>query len=304
MTDEHAYPTGSTLRACPVGIVPLGWPDPRTDLDAFLAQVADLGFSGIQYGEPGPEPDAVRARFEAHGVSLAERYLPIRCTVDGPVSGALTEARAHQDQVVALGGRMLVAAIDGSPERDVHAGRADAAPELTVEGWQRLIELLDDLSQRGQDLGVDTTFHPHAGTFVETPAETARLMEHTEPDRLGLCLDTGHWTVGGGDPLAAVRTYGTRLRHLHLKDVDAAVLAGLQAGGVPSFTAAVEQVVFNPLGEGVLDLDGLLAALHELGYRGWLMVEQDSFVGGHREAAAANRAALDVALDRVPARDR
>jgi inosose dehydratase len=304
MTDEHEAPTRSTLRACPVGIVPLGWPDPSADLDAFLAVVADLGFSGIQYGDPGPEPARVRSSFEAHGVSLAERYLPIRCTVDGPATGALADARAHQDQVVSLGGRMLVAAIDGSPERDGHAGRAGAAPELSAEGWKRLIELLDALARRGEDLGVDTTFHPHAGTFVETPSETRRLMEHTDPERLGLCLDTGHWTVGGGDPVAAVRTYGSRLRHLHLKDVDASVLVGLQGGEVPSFTAAVEEVVFNPLGEGMLDLDGLLGALDGLGYGGWLMVEQDSFVGGHREAAVANRAALASALDRIEARDR
>jgi inosose dehydratase len=299
LTDEHETPARSTLRGCPVGIVPLGWPEPGRDLDAFLAVIADLGFAGIQYGDPGPDPGTVRARFEAHGVSLAERYLPIRCTVDGPVRDAVADARAHQDQVVALGGQMLVAAIDGSSERDGHAGRADAAPELSSEGWKRLIDLLGELARRGEDLGVDTTFHPHAGTFVETPAETARLMEHTDPDQLGLCLDTGHWTVGGGDPITAVRTYSARLRHLHLKDVDASVLAGLQAGEVPSFTAAVEDVVFNPLGEGVLDLDGLLAALDELGYAGWLMVEQDSFVGGHREVAAANRSALDAALSRI-----
>jgi inosose dehydratase len=304
MTDEHETPTRSTLRGCPVGIVPLGWPDPSSDLDAFLSLVVDLGFSGIQYGDPGPDSQTVRSRFEVHGVSLAERYLPIRCTVDGPATDALADARAHQDQVVALGGRMLVAAIDGSPERDGHAGRAEAAPELSAEGWERLIDLLDELARRGEDLDVATTFHPHAGTFVETPAETGRLMEHTDPERVGLCLDTGHWTVGGGDPVAAVRTYGPRLRHLHLKDVDASVLAGLRAGEVPSFTAAVDDVVFNPLGEGVLDLDGLLAALDELGYGGWLMVEQDSFVGGHREVAAANRSALDMALDRVASRNR
>jgi inosose dehydratase len=304
MTDHHEAQAPSTLRRCPVGIVPLGWPEPTRDLDAFLALVAELGFSGIQFGDPGPDAETIRSHFDAHGVSLAERYLPIRCTVDGPAPDAADVARAHQDQVVALGGRMLVAAIDGSAERDGHAGRAEGAPGLGAEGWRRLIDLLEDLARRGQDLGVDTTFHPHAGTFVETPVETARLMEHTDPDRLGLCLDTGHWTVGGGDPVDAVRTYNQRLRHLHLKDVDASVLAGLRAGEVGSFTAAVEHVVFNTLGQGVLELEGMLGALDDLGYAGWLMVEQDSFVGGHREAASANRAALDAALGQHERRNR
>lgn len=304
MTDEREAPGRSTLRGCSVGIVPLGWPEPSCDLDAFLSQIAELGFAGIQFGDPGPDPEAVRDRLEHHGVALAERYLPIRCTVDGPVVDAPADARAHQDQVVALGGRMLVAAIDGSPDRDGYAGRAEGAPQLSAAGWQRLIDLLEELARRGHDLGVDTTFHPHAGTFVETPAETTRLLEHTDPDALGLCLDTGHWTVGGGDPVSAVRSYGARLRHLHVKDVDPSVLTRLRSGEVPTFTAAVENVVFNPLGEGTVDLDGLLAVLDEFGYGGWLMIEQDSFIGGHREAAVANRSALEGAVDRVTSLNR
>lgn len=288
---------GDGLHACPVGLVPMGWPDPTDDLDGFLRQVEKLGYAGIQFGDPGPEPAAIRERFQAHGVELAERYFPIRCTVDGPAPDALEEGIAHLGHVRDLGGRMLVAAIDGSPDRDGFAGRAVDAPGLTSGGWRDLLALLDVLATRAVDAGVDVTFHPHAGTYVETPDETDRLLEYTDPERVGLCLDTGHWIVGGGDPIAAIGAYGPRLRHLHLKNVDGDILAGLRDGVVGGLTAAVEQVVFGPLDRGVLPLTAFVDHLGASGYRGWLMVEQDSFVGGHVEAAAGNRAALATALD-------
>lgn len=288
---------GDGLRACPVGLVPLGWPDPTNDLDGFLRQVKGLGYVGIQFGDPGPEPAAIRERFQVHGLELAEHYFPIRCTVDGPAPDALEEGLAHLEHVLRLGGRMLVAAIDGSPDRDGFAGRAADAPGLAPNGWRELFALLDVLATRAADAGVDVTFHPHAGTYVETPDETDRLLEHTDPERVGLCLDTGHWIVGGGDPIAAIGAYGTRLGHLHLKNVDGDILAGLRDGRIGGLTAAVHEVVFGPLDRGVLPLRAFLDQLAESRYRGWLMVEQDSFVGSPVEAAAANRAALATALD-------
>ena len=44
-------------------------------------------------------------------------------------------------------------------------------------------------------------FHPHAGTFIETPAEVERLAGRLETDLVGICLDVGHYLVGGGDPV-------------------------------------------------------------------------------------------------------
>ena len=51
------------------------------------------------------------------------------------------------------------------------------------------------------ELGMRAVVHHHAGTFVETPAEIERLLEETDPDTIGLLLDTGHAVYGGADPL-------------------------------------------------------------------------------------------------------
>lgn len=294
---SRAEPTD--LRDCPIGLVPLGWPDPHADLDEFLSQVAGLGFVGIQFGDPGPEPAAVRARFEVQGVRVAERYFPIQCTTDGPVASARAEGSEHLRQLEAMGGSMLVVAIDGSPERDEFTGRADQAPSLTDDGWRRLAALVDDLAIEAAAVGVRTTFHPHGGTFVESPRETERLMAATDSELVGLCLDTGHWLVGGGDPRDAVDTFGTRIWHLHLKDADPDVVEGVRTGRVPTMTAAItDHVVFSPLGTGLLALDDVLERLSAAGYDGWLMIEQDTFRGTAHEAAAHSRRVLGETLDR------
>lgn len=298
MTTPGTTTTAASLDACAIGLVPLRWPDPTADPDGFLAQVAELGFQGIQSGAPTGDVAEERARLEANDVVVAETYLPIRCSSAGPMPGSDAEADAHLERLVALGGRMLVAAIDGSPERDVAAGRAHEAPGLSREGFRRLVTLLERLCDRAAEHGVRVAFHPHAGTYVETPDETERLLAATDPDALGLCLDTGHWIVGGGDPVAVVERHGRRVWHVHVKDVDPEVLAGLRRGEVASFTEAVERIVFSPLGSGTLDLDGTLARLAEVGFDGWLMVEQDSFEGSAVDAARWSRAALGAAIAR------
>ena len=92
------------------------------------------------------------------------------------------------------------------------------------------MELLHALGTATRAAGRRMAFHPHVGTYVETPAEVDRLVESTDPDLVPICLDVGHYLVGGGDPVAALRTLGERVTHVHLKDVDPDVLAGLAIG--------------------------------------------------------------------------
>lgn len=139
-------------------------------------------------------------------------------------------------------------------------------------------------------------FHPHAGTFVESPDEVATLMAMTDPDLVPLCLDVGHWIVGGGEPVTAIERYGRRIAHVHLKDVDPTVLDGLHRGELEDFGAAIRARLFTELGAGALDLVGCLRALAVAGYAGWLMVEQDSSWSPPSEAAAIGRRVLALGL--------
>jgi hypothetical protein len=72
---------------------------------------------------------------------------------------------------------------------------------LCETAWGSAAKLLEKISIEVKALGVRAVFHHHAGTYFETPSEIERLLSITDPSLLGLCLDTGHYFYGGGDPV-------------------------------------------------------------------------------------------------------
>jgi inosose dehydratase len=293
---------GDALPRASIGTVPMLWnhggvSDPTTILD----EIARIGFEGTQFGSGFPEGERLRDELAERGLRLAEVYVPLPATADGPRTDAMDVALEHLRRLHDAGGEVLCVAIDGSPDRDASAGRADSppSPAFTDAAWTALVDLLHDIADAAAAMGHPTAFHPHAGTFVETPAEVDRLVAATDPVRVGICLDVGHHIVGGGDPVAAVRALGDRVRHVHLKDVDPSVLDGLRAGRFAGLGDAVQEGLFTELGAGTLDLDGVLELLAERDYAGWLMVEQDTSLGPPSESAAIGRRVLASALRRL-----
>ena len=296
------------LGAASIGAVPILWNNVDvaelrlgTDAGTILDDIARTGYDGCQLGLGFPQGDELRAELSARGLRLAEVYASIPATIDGPTADALDHVRERLGLLRLGGGDVLCVAFDGSPDRDRLAGRATdpATPRLTNAGWAATIALLETVAAETAAAGARIAFHPHSGTYVETPDEIERLAGSIAPAVLPFCLDVGHYLVGGGDPVAGLRRYGERVEHVHLKDVDPVVLAGLRDGSIGGFGAAIRDRLFTELGAGALDLDGILAVLAERRYAGWLMVEQDSGWPPPAESAAIGRRVLAAALRRL-----
>jgi inosose dehydratase len=295
------HPEDALARAS-IGAVPILWHNLGvTDATTILDEIARLGFEGTQFGTGFPEGARLRDELASRDLRLAEVYLPIPATADGPRPDAMDDALKHLQRLHDADGEVLCVAIDGSPDRDASAGRGDSPPTpvFTDTAWAALVELLHDIADAAAALGHPTAFHPHAGTFVETPAEIERLVAATDPARIGICLDVGHHIVGGGNPVADLRSLGDRVNHVHLKDVDPDVLADLRAGRFDGVGDAIRNGLFTELGAGILDLDGVIEALGQRDYDGWLMVEQDRGFGPPSESAAIGRRVLAAALRRL-----
>ena len=288
-----------------IGTVPILWHyhddtesgatiDPASLLDEFTR----LGFEGTQLGDTFPEGLELRAMLAERGLRLAEVYVALPATADGLLPDAPAIGRERLRLLCDGGGEVLCVALDGSPERDPWTARASSpgAPKLSDRAWQGLTSYLDELATATIEAGGRFAFHPHAGTFVETPDEVDRLVATTDPATVGICLDVGHYTVGGGEPVAALERLGERVTHVHLKDVDPAVHASLRDGALDGFDTATRLRVFTELGSGSLDLLSIVRALDAREYSGWLMVEQDSSWPPPSEAAAIGRRVLAHAL--------
>jgi inosose dehydratase len=291
-----------SLADAPVGCVPIIWNNadlldlaPETTGDVVLDEIARLGFDGTQHGRGLPEGDVLRAALAQRGLRFAELYSALPAGPDGLSQRAADIARRDLGRLTVAGGEVLVVALAGGGQRDRWAGRvAEGAPRWPPGAHDELTRLLTELAQAAPH-GVRVAFHPHAATWIEAPDEVEALADRLTGSGAGLCLDVGHYLVGGGDPVEAVTRYRELLTHMHLKDVDPAVLARLRGGDLPDFGAAVRERIFTELGNGALDLEGVLSVLDRIGYDGWLMVEQDSSWLPPSEAAAVGRRVLEYA---------
>jgi inosose dehydratase len=311
---EHPTPTGGARRPlarATIGINQILWANddlpeltPPVDPLVILDEMARLGYRGSQLGSTFPRGAALGDALAARGMRIAEVYACLECTTDGPVPGALDSGRAKLAELHAAGGDVLVAALPLSPDRVGHGGRAASpgVPRMTGPGVERLARLLEVLGREARDGSHFLAFHNHVGTFFETPDELDGLLAASDPDLVAICLDVGHYLLGGGDPVTALRRYGERVRHVHLKDVDPSVAASMRAGEVAGFLDGLRRRVFTEIGQGLLDVHGVLEALDERDYAGWLVVEHDTTWRTPSESAAMSAAVIRYALSELARR--
>jgi inosose dehydratase len=299
-----------TLARAKVGIVPIIFANddlpeltPPMEPELLVDEIARLGFTGTQLSRALPLGAALQPALQRRGLRIAEVYAALPCTSDGPPPHARDHAHAQLEALSETYGDVLVVSYHLSKERVRWSGRADHpdVPSLTKEGRSRALALIHEVGSKAQALGRLVVYHPHTGTFVETPAEVEWLTQSTDPSLVGLCLDVGHYIVGGGDPVEAVRRYGSRIRHVHMKDVDAAALARLRAGLIEDFLGALRERIFTELGNGLLDVQGVVRELSRIDFDGWLMCEQDTTWRPAAESAAISRAILGYSIREVDA---
>jgi inosose dehydratase len=238
----------------------------------LLDTVVELGYGGIELGPPGYLETQALA---GSGLELVGGFAPLHLDDEGAFQVDVAEWLEPIATALAETGKRgpVVLADAGTPERLAGAGRPDeqARTALTGDRLARALERVSRAAERCRARGVDAVFHHHTATYVETPEEIAALVEQTD---VPLCFDTGHAAVGGGDPLELARIHAKRIGHLHVKDVDGALLARVRSGEVP-LERAWGDGIFCPFGEGIVDLNAVLALPELQDFEGWIVLEQD-----------------------------
>lgn len=246
--------------------------------DLVLSQMRDLGITATEFGPDTflpADPTAKATTLAAHGLHAVGGFVPVLLheASHDPLPGLEIELDAF---VAAGAGTLVLAAstgVDGYDDR----------PALDEAGWRRLLENLDRLAAAATARGIVPTLHPHVGTMVEKPAEVQRVLDGSG---ISLTLDTGHLMIGGNDVLALAAAAPGRIAHTHLKDVRADLARQVQQGEI-SYTDAVADGMYVPLGTGDVDLVGILGILENAGYTGWYVMEQDTILAGADQAAGA-----------------
>lgn len=236
--------------------------------DVVLSQMHQLGLRATEFGTPGylpVDPDLLRATLDRYELRLVGGFLAVVLHDADATGPTLAQVRQITQLIAAAGGDTLVVAaatgLDGYNER----------PQLTGTAWATLLDTLARARDIAGERGVALALHPHVGTHVETAAEVERLVTDSP---VPICLDTGHLLIGGTDPVTFAHTYGERVAHVHLKDVDTATAARVTAGEI-SYDKGIAQGLYRPLGQGDVDVAAVVTALEAVGYDGWYVLEQD-----------------------------
>lgn len=231
-----------------------------------LAEMERLGLAATEFGPDGFLPEEFEARnivLSTYHLEAVGGFLPV--LLHHAQSDPMASVDAFIDSCLATGAGVVVLAastgVDGYDDR----------PSLDDVQWKTMLANLDRIADRAVERGVLAVVHPHIGTMIETNDDVQRVVEGSG---IGLCIDTGHLVAAGADPVAITIANLERVRHVHLKDVDAAVAERLHAGEV-SFSEAVAAGLFCVLGTGSVDLTAMLRALQGAGYDGWYVLEQD-----------------------------
>jgi inosose dehydratase len=269
----------------------------------MLDELVQAGYTGTELGDWGympTDPAALSAELGNRGVTMLGAFVPValkysECHSDG-IANAVKTAHLLASVATSPAPYLVLADANGTDaQRTRLAGRITQASALSLEQWKVFAAGADRLAHVVfEETGIKTVFHHHCAGYVETPAEIATLLELTNPERLGLVFDAGHYCYGAGtsdcDVAAGFDQFAERVWYVHLKDCQPTIAQRARNLEWDYFTA-LRYGVFCELGQGCIDFPGLLHRLSSKGYDGYMLVEQDILpgMGTPQDSARRNR---------------
>ncbi len=226
----------------------------RDGLDGILDTVRDCGFAGLEpevcmLGKYRTEPARLREALVARKLELGALCL----VCDWRQPSETVEERAEADRVI----RYLA---ESFPQTVLALCQMPGKDRRGLAGRQaNCLSCINAVAARAAGAGLTAAFHPNspAGSVFRTAEDYRVMLDGLDEKVLGFAPDAGHIAKGGMDPVTIFRDARRLIRHVHFKD--------LGANGKWAL-----------LGEGTIDYPALLAELKAAGYRGWVMVEDES----------------------------
>jgi inosose dehydratase len=268
----------------------------------MLDELVDTGYTGTELGDWGympTDPAALAEEITKRKLVMLGAFVPV----------AMKYSSAHAEGVaVAVKTARLLAAVASSPSpflvladdngtdplRTKIAGRVTPKDGLSPAEWKIFAGGANQIARAVFDeTGLRTVFHHHCAGYVEAPEEIATLLEMTDPQRLGLVFDTGHYYHGTGaedcDLVGALNRFKDRIWYIHLKDIEPEIARRSRTEKWDYFTG-MRHGVYCELGKGCVDFPALLRWLSARDYKGYCLVEQDILpgMGTPKESALRN----------------
>lgn len=225
--------------------------EPRQDPEKVLSEVASAGYEGVEglpikSAEHLVEMAVLASKYNLHivnaGGGSAETSINYNITLGNKASEVPACSRSN------FGG------LDPSDDDFRRAG-----------------ESLKDYIAYAKEHNIKPFHHAHLWTMIETVEDAEKMLKYAPG--LYLLFDTGHLTAAGSNALEVFDKLGDKIAHVHLKDF----VANDPKTWNHRKSKWGEEGRFEELGKGNMGLDvkAILKGLENVGYDGWVSVEQD-----------------------------
>jgi len=262
-----------------LGVSPLSWTNDvlaelggDISLETCLKDAAEIGYEGVELGRKFPKDgQKLSSILSDYGLRL----------IGGWHSGFLTERSVEEEWKAAAdhcrllkdcGSQVLVygecGLMTGASPWDEPLSKR---PCLKQGELSTYADKLGEFAARLKETGIKFAYHHHLKMVVESAEDIDAFCEATE---VGLLLDTGHAYAAGADYAEILRKFGSRVAHIHLKDVRRDILERARKNDW-SFNSAVREGMFTVPGDGDIDFSAIGEFIRSSGYRGWVVVEAE-----------------------------
>jgi inosose dehydratase len=216
------------------------------NLDEIFGYISQSGYDGVEGGlnwtSDQNRTEQLRQLLDKHSLRLPSLY-------HGGVYHKRDEAEKTIENTMKLA---KLASKIGCPAVNVNPapiGREKTDDELKIQG-----DYLNRMGAALQEIGMSFYIHNHTPEIINDARELRADCEYTDPELVGLCLDT-HWVYRGGvDPMSLMREYPDRIKSLHIRN-------------------SKDGVWMESFGEGDIDHAEMKEVLQNIGYDSWLIVE-------------------------------
>jgi inosose dehydratase len=244
----------------------------------FLDDIHELGtFRGV---ETFPHlVERYEGREEEFDAELKKRNLQLVCFYGG---GNLWDKETEQKEIdhnLKLirflhnhGGERLVLGPGGKPK--------NFTPK--ENDYKRIAENMNKIGEAALSKGIKAGIHPHLGTVIESRKEIDLIMSLTDPRYVFFAPDPAHLKGAGLDPAEVISDFADRVVYMHIKDLTP---EEKRKASVDVTTGTEALPIFCELGQGVVDLVGVVNVLRRANYKGWITVELDETRRTPRESA-------------------
>jgi sugar phosphate isomerase/epimerase len=213
----------------------------QNDLSGVLAQVAKLGFAGVEFaGYYGHDAPAVRNMLDQNGLKVAGTHTGLDTLLGDNFAKTLEYNKT-------IGNKNLI--VPSMPAKYRQSG---------LEGWREAAKVFNEIADKVRGQGFVVGYHNHAVEFEKPAGATETPFDaffQTARSEVKVQLDVGHARRAGADPVEVIRRYKGRVVSIHIKEYN------------PNPEA--------PLGDGLVQWKDVFGALESAGGIEWYIVEEE-----------------------------